>query len=184
MSLPNRYPNPVCPQPDDVQQVRVVYDRGTPQHHVEWQGSALSQQLAPPAWPGQNGGWATTLRWAGRVGCTVLAGLLSAIGFFGFAAMVGGVLMYHNIPPFETLPAALATSGFLGLAVVPGGIFVLSVVAAYRGADTDYRRARAARQRMQSKWEQLYYCRQCDSVFNPNEGGRFVPASCVQELLS
>jgi hypothetical protein len=38
--------------------------------------------------------------------------------------------------------------------------------------------------RKSATWDQLYYCIRCGSVFNPNEHGRFVPASRMNELLA
>jgi hypothetical protein len=76
------------------------------------------------------------------------------------------------------------------IAFVVGVLFMIigtEVLAAARrratAANAKFIREGAAWQAALAKWEELYYCNRCGSVFNPIEGDRYVPASRMKELL-
>src|SRR5258706_11514604 len=163
-----RCPNPVCPQPDDVQQASVVVQTRYSLFHVR-----AAWQLLPPDAP---------VKRAIPVWALVVLVLLCLFPFGGpavvtipLSVIVGRV---HLTPD---LASRLAPDFFFGLLGV--GLLVYYVAdwrrksAQYEIQAEQYRRARAT-------WEELYYCNSCGSVFNPTESGRFVPAFQMKTLLT
>jgi hypothetical protein len=72
----------------------------------------------------------------------------------------------------------------LGVMLMIVGVEVLA--ATTRGAiaaNAKFTREGASWQAALARWDELYYCNGCGSVFNPTEGDRFVPPSRMNELL-
>ncbi len=162
-----RCPNPVCPQPNDVQQVSAVA-----QNRYSLNQSPVAWQLLPPEPPvdRRRSGWVIL--------ATVLVSLFplggTAVVIIAFNVLVGRV---HLTPD---LASRLAPTFFFGLVAV--GLMVWYVADARRQSaryETKYEHYRHAH----ARWDQLYSCNRCGSVFHPNEPGRFVPASRMKELL-
>jgi hypothetical protein len=86
-----------------------------------------------------------------------------------------------HIPLTPDLASRLAPTFFFGLVAV--GLLVFYLANARRQSarhDSKYAQYWQAR----ARWEHLYACQQCGSVFNPTEPDRFVPASRMKELLA
>ncbi len=175
-------PNPVCPQPDDVQKVSLIVASGTRQQAVTPYYSvttmnALSEQLAEgaPARPENKGKWGS--------GSVVTMLVLGFFLFFGVLALVEVILYTFGLLPGRVKSAVeLFYLSPLIFGVVPA-IIMVALVRYKRAAAAKFKTDFAEWSRKQARWESLYYCNRCGSVFNPTEGDRFVPASRMKELL-
>jgi hypothetical protein len=105
---------------------------------------------------------------------------------------LGTVTATPKEPGFLYLAEALLQASLnnvllaLGLAFGGAVLFVLGLITGPRADATA--RAKVNRETARwllakVKWNQLYYCNRCGSVFNPTRGDRFVPASRMKELL-
>jgi hypothetical protein len=163
MSQRIQCPNPVCPQPDDVQKASLVSQERTALNLV---GAAW--QLQPPDRPA-DGNW----------GCWAVGGVI----FFGLFAVLMAYIFV--VTAFELNGVQYGDFEYWGNLALAGGLFVVSVGSIY--LTFSYHRAAASEipawERKLAKWDQLYYCNRCGSVFNPSEGDKFVPASHMKELL-
>jgi hypothetical protein len=166
-----RCPNPTCPQPEDVQKVSIVVRSATieglePGHYNVM--TSLSKQLEAPAQPEYSDKWGwKLLAWVLALGYLSLASLAE------FAFLTAGITA---LPPGDTpTPAA-----FLVFGIGTSAIF-LWIIIWHRLTANRYRRWKKATR----VWDQLYYCKHCGSVFNPNveNGEHYVQASQTKELL-
>jgi hypothetical protein len=161
-------PNPVCPHPDAVQQVRAVA-----QSRYASNPSPAAWHLLPPDPPVDRR----------RPGWAVVATLLFELFALGGTAVVlipFNVLVGH-VQRTPALVSRLAPTFFFGVVAV--GLMVVTVDG-WRRQSARYERNNERYRRAHARWEELYYCNGCGSVFNPNEPSRFVPASRMRELLA
>jgi hypothetical protein len=178
MQQPISCPNPVCPQPHDVQKVSIIVQQGTSQGMIAGQYSmtsqnALSAALAAPAepkpvWP------------AGRISYAMLV-ILSfgfLLGFFTF-------ILFSVSEEFALLSRqgqAVSFGDFIETILISLSISVCFGLFMYVGFA--YRRGHAKWVKAKAKWDGLYYCHRCDTVFNPNDPyGAYAPASKMKKLL-
>lgn len=161
MSERIRCPNPVCPQPDDVQKVSLVAQSRTPLnlHDVSW-------ELTAPKEPENTGEW----------GCWSM--LLVFVG--GISAFL---LIFSAIRPGVAVDLA-RNPGFIVQELVIVIILAVLVFPFKWYGRAAYKRKYAPWRAEYDKWEQLYYCNRCGSVFNPNAPSTFVLASRMKELLT
>jgi hypothetical protein len=171
MSLRIQCPNPTCPQPDDVERVSEVQERGID----GFRQTPLSRVLNPPERPG------TPLE--EQDGCAPAFWLMLFFGSgLGSLALAG--YYYSANPVSDKFALNVLIALVIGILLMIIGVEVLA--ATRRGAstaNTKFIREGTAWQAAVAKWDELYYCNRCGSVFNPTEGGRFVPASRMKELL-
>ena len=171
MNLRIRCLNPLCPQPDDVQKVSAVYESGTD----ELRQTSLSRKLSPPERPG------TPLE--EQDGCAPAFWLMLCFGG-GLGSLVLAGYYYSANPLSDKFALNVVIALVLGVLLMIVGVEVLA--ATRRGAtaaNAKFIREGAAWQAALARWDELYYCNRCGSVFNPTEGDRFVPASRMKELL-
>jgi hypothetical protein len=185
-SVPISCPNPRCPQPNDVQKVSIIVQEGTTKGTVAQEGTTkgtkfsiksqneLSAALAVPAEPHRV--WK-----AGRISYALLfylsfGFLLGFLSFILFSvseafALLNGQGQAVSFGDFiQTLLAALSISIFFGLIIF--------------GPELVYRYNHAKWVKKKAKWDELYYCHRCDTVFNPTDPyGAFVPAKGMEKLL-
>ncbi len=174
-------PNPICPQPDTVQSVSAIVHTGTslvyaPGQYVTSQ-DALSKILFPPAPPtrrqyafiGRLWGWTRSINWkvALVIGVVMLAVICQLLETF----------LYSLIDAFGFDVGRIT---FLVCLAAIGGLFIFGY---FVYPEIIYRRKYPKWASELATWEELFYCYGCGSVFNPTEGGRFVPASRMKELL-
>ena len=167
-----RCPNPVCPLPEDVQKVSVVVSSGTIEGLKPGQYSvmsSLSKQLAAPPQPEYTDKWGWKL-----IAWVIALGYLSLASLTEFGLLTAGIAV---LPAGDT-PTPPA---FLVFGIGSGAIFVWILIW-HRVTANQFRRWHKAK----DKWDQLYYCKHCGSVFNPNagEGATYVPVSHMKELLT
>ncbi len=169
-----RCPNPMCPQPDDVRKVSVIAEE---MNALNMMG--VTGQLQAPERP-PNGG-----RWGCMVATLIISVPIALIGIAGLFSSLAGLsgLLPPPANPSNNFTPTVGALVSLGYTLVFGGISVWAVYSQRKGA-AQWKRAYPAWQRAMARWEQLYYCNRCGSVFNPNEPGRFVPASRMKELLA
>jgi hypothetical protein len=175
-------PNPVCPQPQDVQKVNILVLQGTlarssKSYSIKAQ-TELSKMLAAPPEPKHPrdvGSISNALLFLLPV-CFFL-GAFSFILFFTTEAIAIVDAQGQAAPPVEFLQVILITFGvtiFFGLC----SYFALI------GPVRSYRRRHATWVKAKAIWEELYYCHHCDTVFNPADPlWMAVPASHMKELL-
>jgi hypothetical protein len=171
MSVRIRCPNPLCPQPDDVQKVSAVYESGTD----GFSQTSLSGKLNPPERPGAPV--------EEQDGCAPAFWLLLFFGG-GLGSLVLAGYYYSSNPMSDKFALNVAIALGLGVLLMIVGVEVLA--AARRGAtaaNAKFVREGATWQAALARWDELYYCNRCGSVFNPAEADRFVPASRMKELL-
>jgi hypothetical protein len=111
----------------------------------------------------------------GRWGCGAILG----VAFFGIGLIVAPIQLMHP----TTRLSDQALEGMAGIILLSATVVVWIVLYKVINA-IKYNRSFRVWFRAQAKWDQLYYCNRCGSVFNPNEHGRFVPASRMKELLA
>ncbi len=170
-------PNPLCPQPDDVQRVSAVVQSAMSQGYLAGQHgatsqSALSQLLAAPVEPVNRGGWTcASVFWMLILAYLAAAGLVVAILISAKIA----VFPPDNGPPPDDL-----------FAVGLGSVVILAWVFLYkRGRAARFKREYPVWVRAKTKWDELYYCHRCGSVFKPRDlTPTFVPASQMKRLLA
>jgi hypothetical protein len=163
-----RCPNPVCPQPDDVQKVSVVA--------ASWNALNLlgvPGQLQAPERPQNYGRWG--------LGSIIL---LLVLAFFASPVVTEPLAMIRNGAPLVSGPnPETSLLVLLGDILVSVGLMVWLVVY-MRSASNRFKHELRAWERAWATWNQLYYCNRCGSVFNPDDPThRFVPASRMKELL-
>jgi hypothetical protein len=180
-------PNPVCPQPHDVQKVNVLVLQGSGQgtvthplrsSHITGQ-TELSKMLAapaPPKHPWDEGGASYALLFLLPV--CFLIGAFSLILFISAEAIAIVDAQGQAAPLLEFVQVILVTFGITLF-------FGLSSYFALIGPRRLYRRRYAAWVKAKAIWEELYYCHHCDTVFNPADRlWMAVPASHMKERLS
>jgi hypothetical protein len=184
MKDPISCPNPVCPQPQDVQKVSIIVQQGTTLGTAAGQNSIISQNalsaaLAAPAEP------KALLQAGGR--SYVILFVLSfgfILGFFSFIlfsvseefALLNGQGQPVSFGDFiETVLISLSISIVFGLFIYIGFF--------YRHNHAKWAKAKAI-------WDQLYYCPHCDTVFKPPDPKvpldphpTYVHASKMKKLL-
>jgi hypothetical protein len=195
--IPISCPNPRCPQPNDVQKVSIIVQEGTTKGTVAQEGTTkganagkysitsqneLSAALAAPAEPQRV--WK-----AGSISYVLLfylsfGFLLGLLSFILFSVSEEFALLngQGQAVPFgdfiQTLLASSSISIFFGLIIF--------------GPELPYRYNHAKWAKKKALWDQLYYCRRCDSVFNPKDpkdtnppdpNRTFVPAKDIKKLL-
>ena len=169
-------PNPVCPQPDDVQKVSVVVGSGTTEGLQRFSSgtysvqSSLSRQLSAPTAPENRGAW--------EGGSIVLMAILIFLSLPVFTAIAYTIQRGFD---YVANDGAAVTFFFIGVGCL-GGIVLL--VAYKRREAAAYRKKYATHFLAIGKWNRLYYCNRCGSVFDPSDAAhRFVPASQMNDLL-
>lgn len=171
MNLHVRCPNPLCPQPADVQKVSAVYENGTD----GLSQTSLSGKLSPPERPGAP--------LEEQDGCAPAFWLMLFFGG-GLGSLVLAGYRYSANPTSDKFAPNVAIAFVLGVLLMIVGVEVLA--ATRRGAaaaNAKFVREGAAWQAALARWGELYYCNRCGSVFNPAGADRFVPASRMRELL-
>jgi hypothetical protein len=167
-----RCPNPSCPQPDDVEKVSVVHENGTD----GFRQTSLSKTLNPPERPG------TPLE--DQDGCAPAFWLLASFGV-GLGSLVLAGYYYAANPTSDKWALNVVIALVIGVLLMIVGAEVLAASRRRAtAANATFQREGAAWQAAMTKWDELYYCNRCGSVFNPIDDDRFVPASHVQELLA
>ena len=165
-------PNPACRQADDVEPVRVVYDREA----NDLRQTALGRELSPPERPG--------VPLEEQDGCAPAFWLLLCFGGgLGSFALAG--YYYSGNPVSDKVAVNVVIALALGvLLLIVGGEVLSATKRGAAAANATFLKEGGAWQVALSKWDELYYCSHCDSVFNPREGERFAPASRLKELLA
>ena len=70
------------------------------------------------------------------------------------------------------------------LLMIVGGEVLAGTRRGATAANAKFMRDGPKWQAAMAKWDELYYCNRCGSVFNPSESDRFVPASRMKDLLA
>lgn len=176
-------PNPVCPQPQDVQKVSILVLQGTGQGTLAESKSItgqteLSKLLAAPLEPKpprDEGSISNALLYLLPVG--FLLGAFSFILFVSAEAIAIVDSQGQVVPGDEFLKVLLIT---LGIVIFFGLFSYIALI----GPARRYRRRHATWVKAKAIWEELYYCTHCDTVFNPADPlWAAVPASQMKELL-
>jgi hypothetical protein len=179
-------PNPICPNPQDVQKVNVLVLQGTGQstvaHPLRFSRitgqTELSKMLAAPVepkYPRNQGTIPFALRFLLPV-CFFL-GAFSFILFISAEAIAVVNAQGEAAPLVEFLQVILITFSITLF-------FGLSSYFALLGPLRTYRRRHAKWVKEKAIWEQLYYCHHCDTVFDPTDPlWKAVPGSRIKELL-
>jgi hypothetical protein len=164
-------PNPVCPQPDDVEKVSVVYAREADAPSR----TTLGRELSPPERLG--------VPQEEQDGCAPAFWLLLCFGGgVGSLALAG--YYYSSNPVSDRVALNVVIALTLGVLLLIVGTEVLAVTKRSAvAANATFLKEGGAWQAALTKWDKLYYCTECGSVFSPREGERFVPASRIKELL-
>jgi hypothetical protein len=175
-------PNPVCPQPQDVQKVSILVLQGTLARSTKSYSitaqTELSKLLAlppEPKPPREEGSISNALLFLLPV-CFLLAAFSFILFITAEAiAIVDG--QGQAAPVDEFLTTLLITFGVMIF-------FGLCSYVALIGPERSYRRRHAAWVKSKAIWDELYYCIHCDTVFNPADPlWTAVPASQMKELL-
>src|SRR5215469_2484959 len=192
--IPIHCSNPRCPQPNDVQKVSIIVQEGTTKGTATKEGATagkysitsqnqLTVVLAAPAEPQRvwkAGGISSVLLFYLSFG--FILGLLSLIliSVSEETALLNGQEQAVSFGDFiQSLLASASISIFFGLIIF--------------GPELPYRYNHAKWAKKKAIWDQLYYCRRCDNVFNPKDpkdtgppdlNHTFVPAKDMKKLLA
>jgi hypothetical protein len=102
----------------------------------------------------------------------------------GIGAFLLAGLTYSGNPVSDKVGLNVFIPLVIGVALVIVGVEASGAATRRaRAANATFIRDGATWQAAMSKWNELYYCSRCGSVFNPTAGDRFVPAAHMKELL-
>jgi hypothetical protein len=116
-------------------------------------------------------------------GCAPAFWLLVSFGG-GLGSLVLAGYYYSANPTSDKLALNVIIALVIGvLLMIVGGEVLAATQRGATAANATYVREGPAWQAAMSKWDELYYCKRCGSVFDPSGAGKFVPASRMQDLL-
>ncbi len=146
-------PNPHCPNPILVQKVSGVVADGT----ASYVTTTLATKLSLPKAPEEKD-------LSRAITPAIIGGYGASLLLFALFASLG--ILFTEI-------------GFVFAWILLGTVFSLLILVAYRNYIKNVARPIKA---LVPKWDQLYYCRSCDSVFLPRKPD-FAPADQMMEFL-